>query len=152
MTVSLERASRTLKFFLIVCLAVFVACNERRQIPVKPKSFDVVETTISRIQNAITSGQATCRDIVQAHLDRIAAYDKPTGLNAITVVNPRALQRAEKRAKWLALADCRVDLICALERPRVHNRDRIEACRLVIRRDAVKVCLHDIATCRLARY
>jgi Asp-tRNA(Asn)/Glu-tRNA(Gln) amidotransferase A subunit family amidase len=33
---------------------------------------------------------------VQAHLDRIAAYDRSTGLHAITVVNPRALERADE--------------------------------------------------------
>jgi Asp-tRNA(Asn)/Glu-tRNA(Gln) amidotransferase A subunit family amidase len=84
------------KTVLIAGLLALVACNNQRQRPAKPEPVDIVETKISQIQKAVMSGQATCREIVQAHLDRIAAYDKPTGLNAITVVNPRALDRADE--------------------------------------------------------
>jgi Asp-tRNA(Asn)/Glu-tRNA(Gln) amidotransferase A subunit family amidase len=56
---------------------------------------DVVETTIAQVQDAILSGQTTCRMVVQAHLDRIAAYDEAT-VNAITVLNPDALVRADE--------------------------------------------------------
>ena len=61
-----------------------------------PAPIEVVETTIAQIQDAITSGQTTCRMVVQSYLDRIEAYDQPTGMNAITVVNPNALVRADE--------------------------------------------------------
>ena len=53
----------------------------------------VMETSISEVQDAILSGSTTCRFVVQTHLDRIDAYDGR--INAITVVNPRALARAD---------------------------------------------------------
>ena len=56
---------------------------------------DVVEATISEVQDAVRDGRTTCRMVVQAHLDRIAAYDEAT-VNAITVLNPNALTRADE--------------------------------------------------------
>jgi len=63
--------------------------------PGTPARFDVVETTIAEIHEALRSGQTSCREVVQAYLDRIEAYDGPAVLNAITVVNRRALKRAD---------------------------------------------------------
>lgn len=60
-----------------------------------PQPMVVVEATIPQVQEAILSGQTTCRMVVQAHLDRIEHYD-PNTVNAITVVNPRALSRADE--------------------------------------------------------
>ena len=57
--------------------------------------FPVVEASIADIQEAILSERTTCRDVVQAYLDRIETYDEATGLNAITVVNPNALSTAD---------------------------------------------------------
>jgi Asp-tRNA(Asn)/Glu-tRNA(Gln) amidotransferase A subunit family amidase len=73
-------------------LAVFVAaaCTA----PATP--FDVVDATIAEVQEAVLSGRVSCREVVQAYLDRIDAYDQSTGLNAITVVNPDALTRADE--------------------------------------------------------
>lgn len=64
---------------------------------------DVVEASIAELREAILTGRITCRDVVRAHLDRIRAYDTATGLNAITEVNPRALEEAD--ALEAALAD-----------------------------------------------
>ncbi len=61
----------------------------------QPSPMDVVETTIAQVQEAILSGETTCRMVVQAHLDRIEAYDEAT-VNAITVLNPQALARADE--------------------------------------------------------
>lgn len=60
------------------------------------QEFDVVETTISRVHDAMAGGRLTCRGLVQGYLDRMAAYDKsgPT-LNTIQNVNPRALEEAD---------------------------------------------------------
>ena len=61
----------------------------------EPQPMDVVETTIAQVQDAILSGRTTCRMVVQAYLDRIEAYDETT-VNAITVLNPSALTRADE--------------------------------------------------------
>lgn len=62
------------------------------------KSFDVVGTSIAETQQAIREGRTTCRAVVESYLRRIAAYDqKPIDglrLNAIVVVNPKALEEA----------------------------------------------------------
>jgi amidase len=53
------------------------------------------EATIAQVHAAILSGKTTAREVVQAHLDRIEAYDKKGPyLNSIVVVNPRALDEA----------------------------------------------------------
>lgn len=61
----------------------------------EPAPLDVVEATIPQVQEAILSGRTTCRMVVQAHLERIERYDNAT-VNAITVLNPRALSRADE--------------------------------------------------------
>ena len=61
----------------------------------EPEPMDVVEATIAQVQEAILSGRTTCRMVVQAYLDRIEAYDEAT-VNAITVLNPNALTRADE--------------------------------------------------------
>jgi hypothetical protein len=54
------------------------------------------EPTIADIRAAIESKDVTCRQLVQMYLDRIEAYDKKgPSLNAIIVVNPRALASAD---------------------------------------------------------
>lgn len=58
--------------------------------------FNPVEATIAEIQDRVRSGRTSCRHVVQSYLDRIEAYDQSSGLNAITVVNPRALDRADE--------------------------------------------------------
>ena len=61
------------------------------------QGFDVMEATIPAVHAAMDAKKLTCRQLVQAYLDRIAAYDK-TGelpLNAIQTVNPRALVEAD---------------------------------------------------------
>ena len=58
--------------------------------------FEPYETTIAEIHQAIRSGRITCRQLVEAYLKRINAYDQPTKLNSIVVVNPQALAEADK--------------------------------------------------------
>lgn len=62
----------------------------------EPEVFDVTERSISEIHDAIKSGDVTCRQLVDMYLKRIEAYDQPTGLNSILVVNPKARSRAEQ--------------------------------------------------------
>ena len=55
----------------------------------------VVEASISGLQGALRSGDLTCRSVVEAYRRRIRAYDDSTRLNAITVLNPGAPDRAD---------------------------------------------------------
>ena len=58
--------------------------------------FAIEEATIEAIQDAYRSGKVTARSVTQAHLDRIAAYDrKGPALGAIIVTNPQALIDAD---------------------------------------------------------
>jgi hypothetical protein len=57
--------------------------------------YRVAELSIGGIHAGLEGGRFTCRELVQRYLDRIEAYDqKEPALNAIVVVNPRALERA----------------------------------------------------------
>ena len=60
-------------------------------------AFQVEEATIAGIQQALQAKEVTCHEIVQAYLDRIAAYDrKGPALAAILTPNPKALAQAEQ--------------------------------------------------------
>jgi Asp-tRNA(Asn)/Glu-tRNA(Gln) amidotransferase A subunit family amidase len=57
----------------------------------------VVETTIEQVHEAMKNGQLTARELVQAYLDRIAAYDKAgPELNSIITLNDNALEEADR--------------------------------------------------------
>ncbi len=62
---------------------------------VTTSSYDVVDKTIAELQADMESGRTTSREITQAYLDRIAAYDRGQfGFNAYTTVAADALSRA----------------------------------------------------------
>ena len=64
--------------------------------PAAPPAFDVVEATIADAHAAMRAGTLTCRALVDAYLRRIDAYDRNgPALNAIVVVNPRAVAVAD---------------------------------------------------------
>jgi len=57
--------------------------------------FPVEELSIEQLHAAYKSGKTTAAEVVQRHLDRIAAYDKRGPLiNSLVIVNPKALQEA----------------------------------------------------------
>ncbi|WP_456279310.1 amidase [Bacillus sp. AK128] len=57
-------------------------------------SFKLEEATILELQEAMNQGRITSKQLVQLYLDRIAKYDSI--LNAITIINPNALETAAK--------------------------------------------------------
>ena len=60
-------------------------------------SFQVVEASIADIHAAFKSGALTARQLTQAYLDRIEAYDKNgPKINSVIAVNPRALEEADR--------------------------------------------------------
>ena len=59
--------------------------------------FRLLEATIDDIHTAFTANRLTCRALVDGYLRRIAAYDQAgPRLNAVQIVNPRALQEADR--------------------------------------------------------
>lgn len=78
---------------VFVFFTVFLTMNGRVSAG-QPAKFEWIETTISGIHQAIRSGEITCVELVQAYLNRIAAYDQSTRLNAIITINPNALRKA----------------------------------------------------------
>jgi amidase len=59
-----------------------------------PERFDVVEATIPDMQRAMEEGRVTARELVEAHLLRIALYEER--VNAVIAVNPNALAEADR--------------------------------------------------------
>ncbi len=81
----LRRRSRLLPLGALV-----VACGG--EAPREP--FDVVEATIPEMQQAMAEGWVTSRELVEAHLVRIALYEEE--VNAVIAVNARALEEADR--------------------------------------------------------
>ncbi len=65
-------------------------------VPAPAQSFSVSETTIAQTQAALRSGQVTCHQLVELYLARIRAYDQPTHLNTVVLLNPEALADADR--------------------------------------------------------
>ncbi len=74
---------------LTVLLAAILAAQT-------PRPFQLDEATIADIHAAFRGGSLTCRSLVEQYLKRIEADDKQgAALNAIVMVNPRALDVAD---------------------------------------------------------
>ena len=59
--------------------------------------FNIVEARIEDIHRGFSTGELTCRQLVQVYLDRIAAYDKQgPALNCIITLNSQAIEWAEQ--------------------------------------------------------
>ena len=65
-----------------------------RQPSAQRPPFEVTEASIEDVQGALKRGDCTCEQVVRAYQARIDAYDQATGLNAIILTNPQALQEA----------------------------------------------------------
>jgi amidase len=60
------------------------------------QSFQVMETSISEIHEAMQAGTLTCHELVEQYLSRIRAFDQQgPKVNAMLYVNPRALEQAD---------------------------------------------------------
>jgi len=59
-------------------------------------SFHLLEASVDDVHAAYQSGALTARQLTQAYLDRIDAFDKkgPT-INCIITINPKALEEAD---------------------------------------------------------
>lgn len=63
--------------------------------PAHAAAFQLEEATIASVHAAFSSGVLSCEQLVQAYLDRIAAYDRAgPALRAVLSLNPHALEQA----------------------------------------------------------
>ena len=96
---------------LVAVLAISTACTG--SLSQSEQAFPVVEATIADIQSALREGRTSCRVVVEAYLERMEAYDATSGLNAISMLNPRALERADETDRSLAAGEPLGPLFCA---------------------------------------
>jgi amidase len=102
----------------ITCaLSILLLCGGAAQAQprLQPEpAFHLLEATIDGIHGALRSGQISCGALVQAYLNRIAAYDQrgPT-FNAVQNVNPDALRiAADMDARFKASGELGGPLAC----------------------------------------
>lgn len=95
---SLKLSSLLLTLLLIPPLAYSKTPSDTEK-----KAFNVVESSIAQLHQALLSGNTSCQQVTQDHLDRIAAYDKDNGgkwpnnpkLTSVITVNSAALEHAK---------------------------------------------------------
>ncbi len=81
------------------CLLAAVSADAQRRAPAAPAAappFEVFEQSILDLQAAQADGRVTSAGLVRSYLTRIAAYDQAgPALNAVVVLNPKAVEDAE---------------------------------------------------------
>jgi amidase len=76
------------------------------------EKFDVTETSIAQTQAAIREHRVSCRQVIEEYLERIRTYDQSTRLNSLVVVNPGALNEADRTDAEFARTQRLGDLQC----------------------------------------
>ncbi len=95
---------------LFVCFLLAV-CSIAAQSP--SQAFEVEETTIAQVHDAMKAGKLTCRALVGDYLKRIAAYDKNgPAINAIILINPDAEKQADELDRRFAQSGLTGPLHC----------------------------------------
>ena len=87
---------------------LLAACGQRNG----DAGFAFVEATIDDVQMALRSGQLSCTDVVSGYLERIGHYDQASGLNAVILTNPAAMDTARDIDERLAAGNTLGDLFC----------------------------------------
>jgi amidase len=101
----------------IACLLAIVLMSGTGATYAQPRpepAFHLSEATIDGIHAALRSGQISCSLLVQAYVNRIAAYDqKGPSLNAVQNVNPDAVRiAADMDARFKASGELGGPLAC----------------------------------------
>ena len=96
------------KCAFVVALGLLAACNAEPE-----EKLSLVEVTIADIQDAVASGATTCEDVVNGYIERIEKYDQALGINAITVINPNAVERAREVDRAIQNGETLPSLFCA---------------------------------------
>src|SRR5450432_1513435 len=82
---------------IVLVVAALMAVRATDAAHAQAGAFPVEEGTIADIEAAYMTSRTTARAVTQAHLDRIAAYDKRGPLiNSLITINPRALEEADR--------------------------------------------------------
>jgi amidase len=84
------------RVFVFLLAGLMVDAGIARGASEKANAFDVRETTIAETQEAIRSGRVTCRQLVEAYIKRVKAYDQTTHLDSMILLNPEALADADR--------------------------------------------------------
>jgi amidase len=85
------------RFIIALVAGAALAAQAAADARAQAGAFPVEEATIADIEAAYLSDRTTARAVTQAHLDRIAAYDKRGPLiNSLITINPRALDDADR--------------------------------------------------------
>ena len=92
---------------LLVGFSLLLGCSDEPKEP-----FSLVEARISDIQEAVKSGQVSCRSVVEGYIQRIDVYDQARGINAITAINPNAIERADEVDRAIQDGEALPDLYC----------------------------------------
>ncbi|WP_089318924.1 amidase family protein [Pontibacter ummariensis] len=82
--------------FLLGILLLSSCTRETKTASSAATDFELQEVTIADIHQAFREGDCSCQQLVAAYLQRIEQYDQPTGLNAIVLTNPEAMERARQ--------------------------------------------------------
>ncbi len=86
----------TQRLVFLLALLVLSSGMSAQQGRHKPPLFEVHERAIAELQDAMTRGDVSSRELVALYLERIAAYDRSgPQLHAIVALNPRAREQAD---------------------------------------------------------
>jgi amidase len=78
-----------------------------------PVPFEVEETTIAQVHDAMRTGRLTCRGLVDLYLRRIQTYDKNgPAINAIVMLNPDVEKQADELDRRFAQSGLTGPLHC----------------------------------------
>ena len=99
--------NRPVHYAIVAFLAAAAGCDIDVELgpPAEAAPYNVNESTIPELQEAMSEGRLTSRDLVQQYLTRIAIYENV--LNATITVNPNALAEAERLDRERAEAGVR---------------------------------------------
>jgi len=89
--------SRGLLASVVSMVALGIALGGQTRTPgsgTQPAAFQIVEATIPQMRDAMASGRLTSRQLVTQYLTRLGLYENR--LHAAIVVNPRALEEADR--------------------------------------------------------
>ena len=76
-------------FLILLCFTLQACTSEPVAVVI-----DLEELTVSQIHEAYLTGAYSAEQLTQAYLERIEEFDQATGLNAMVLINPSAIQEA----------------------------------------------------------
>ena len=96
--------------FLIILISTFLFSPATKGQTQGCYKFDIREASVETVQNALQSGLTSCRDLVEAFIARIEAYNP--NINAVITLNPSALSIADGFDDALAAGNATGALFC----------------------------------------